>query len=65
MDTCCFKILYIASIDITETRRRAHYILHPCYHYYRWVDSSAGELLVPEGIISLVVSVSEPTWFIR
>jgi hypothetical protein len=30
-----------------------------------WVDTSTGELLVPEGIICPVVSVSALTWFIR
>jgi hypothetical protein len=33
-----------------------------CCH---WVDTSAGGLLVPEGFISLLVSVSALTWFIR
>jgi len=28
------------------------------FYYYYWVDTSAGELLVPEGIIRPVVSVS-------
>jgi len=32
-----------------------------CYH---WVDTSAGRLLVPEGIIHPVVSTSAPTCFI-
>ena len=31
---------------------------------YHWVDTSAGGLLVPEGIISPVVNVSVLTWFI-
>ena len=33
-------------------------------HYCNWVDISAGELLVPEGIICPVVSASVLTWFI-
>ena len=31
---------------------------------YHWVDTSAGGLLVPEGIINPVVNVSVLTWFI-
>ena len=30
-----------------------------------WVDTSAGRLLVPEGIILPVVSASVLTWFVR
>ena len=32
---------------------------------YRWVDTSAGGLVVPEGIIHQVVRASAMTWFIR
>ena len=32
--------------------------------YYHWVDTSAGGLLVPECIISPVVSASALIWFI-
>jgi hypothetical protein len=32
---------------------------------YYWVDTFAGGLLVPEGIIRQVVSASALTWFIR
>ena len=32
---------------------------------YRWVDTSAGGLVVPEGIIHQVVRASTMTWFIR
>jgi hypothetical protein len=35
------------------------------FYYYHWVDTSAGVLLVPEGIIRTVVSASALTWFIR
>ena len=35
------------------------------FYYYHWVDTSAGGLLVPEGIIRTVVSASALTWFIR
>jgi hypothetical protein len=49
---------------ITETRR-ALWIWYLRFYYYHWIDTSAGGLLVPEGIISPVVSVSALTWFIR
>ena len=35
------------------------------FYYYHWVDTSAGGLLVPEGIIRTVVNASALTWFIR
>ena len=35
------------------------------FYYYHWVDTSAGGLLVPEGIIRPVVSASALTWFNR
>jgi hypothetical protein len=35
------------------------------FYYYHWVDTSAGGLLVLEGIIRPVVSASGLTWFIR
>jgi hypothetical protein len=35
------------------------------FYYYHWVHTTAGGLLVPEGIIRPVVSVSALTWFIR
>jgi len=35
------------------------------FYYYHWVDTSAGGLLVPAGIICPVVSASSLTWFIR
>jgi len=49
---------------IPETRR-AHWNWYLRFYYYHWVDTSAGGLLVPEGIILPVVSVSSLTWFIR
>jgi len=33
-------------------------------HYYHWVDSSAGGILVPEGIIPPVVGIWEVTWLL-
>ena len=33
--------------------------------FYHWIDTSAGELLVPKGITRSVVSVSSLTWLIR
>jgi len=34
-------------------------------NYYHWVDTSAGELLVPDGFICPVVSASALTLFTR
>jgi len=34
------------------------------FDIYHWVDTSAGGLLVPEGITLPVVGVSAMTWFI-
>ena len=34
------------------------------YNYYHWIDTSAGGLLIPEGIIRPVVSVSALTCLI-
>ena len=38
--------------------RNASLILISTFSYYHWVDTSAGELLVPKGITLSVVSVS-------
>jgi hypothetical protein len=35
------------------------------FYYYHWVDTTAGGLLVPDGIIRPVVSASAQTWFIK
>jgi hypothetical protein len=35
------------------------------FHYYHWVDTDAGGILIPDGTIRPVVSVSALTWFIR
>ena len=35
------------------------------FYYYHWVDTSAGGILIIDGIILPVVSASELTWFIR
>ena len=43
----------------------AHLIWYLRFYYYHWVDTSVGELLVPEGNICPVVSASALTWFIR
>jgi hypothetical protein len=45
--------------------RRAHLISYLPLYYHHWVDTSAGGLLVPKGIILPMVSVSAQTWFIR
>ena len=34
------------------------------FYYYHWVDTSAGGLFTPNGIIRSVVSDSALTWFI-
>jgi len=35
------------------------------FYYYHWVYTSTDGLLLPKGIIRLVVSALELTWFIR
>jgi hypothetical protein len=50
---------------IPETRRRAHNIKYLRFSYYHWLYSSAGGLLVPEAIISPVVSDLAMLWFNR
>jgi len=40
-------------------------ILIRFFYYYQWINTSAGGLLFPDGIIHQVVSVSALTWFIR
>ena len=52
-------------MKVIPEKRRAHYIVYLRFYYYHWVDTSAGELFVTEGIIRPVVSASAPTWFIR
>jgi hypothetical protein len=42
-----------------------HYLNIYVIYYYYWVDTSAGGLQVPEGIIRPVVGASALTWFIR
>ena len=43
-----------------------YYIYHPpsSQCFYHWVDTSAGGLLVPDGITLLVANASALTWFI-
>jgi hypothetical protein len=41
------------------------FIRYLCFYYDHWFGTSAGGLLVPDGIIHPVVSVSVLTWFIR
>ena len=40
-------------------------ILFLRFYYYHWVDTFAGGLLVPDGIIHPVVGVSALTWLIK
>jgi len=46
---------------IAETRRTHYWYLR----FYYWTDTSAGGLLVAEGIIRPAVNASALTWFIR
>jgi hypothetical protein len=48
-----------------KTQKRLWHIICPVWdsYYDRWVDTIVGGLLVPEGIIRPVVSVSTLTWF--
>ena len=43
----------------------ARLIWYVRFYYYHWFDTSAGELLVTEGIIRPVVNASALKWFIR
>jgi len=52
-------------IKVIPEARRAHQNWYLRFHYYHWVDTSSGGLLVSEGIISPRVSDSVLTWFIR
>ena len=38
---------------------------YPRVYYYQWVDTSAGGLLVLEGIRRPVISTSSLMWFIK
>ena len=39
-------------------------MVYLCFYYYHCVDTSVGEVLVPEGIIRPVVCAWELTWYI-
>ena len=39
-----------------------HNIGYLRFYYYLWVDTDAGELLVPEGMIRPLVNASALTW---
>jgi hypothetical protein len=43
-------------VKVVQETRRDHQILYFCLYYYHWVDTSAGGLLFPEGIIRHVGS---------
>jgi hypothetical protein len=45
-------------MNVIPETRRVHLIWYLRFYYHYWLDNSAGGLLVPEGIIHLVVSVS-------
>jgi hypothetical protein len=63
--------LVFQSLDYEHTwwrlfqKRVVRTIWYVRFYYYHWVDTSAGELLVPDGIIHPVVSVAALAWFIR
>jgi len=50
---------------VIPERRSAHLIWYLRFYYDHWVDTVAGGLLVPNGIIRRVVIVSALAWFIR
>jgi hypothetical protein len=51
-------------VKVVQETRRDHQMLYFCLYYYHWVDTSAGGLLVQDGIMLPVVSASALTWFI-
>lgn len=53
-------IWFWAYLVIPETHC-ADQIWYLRFYYYHWVDTPASELLVPEGIVHPIVSVSAPT----
>jgi hypothetical protein len=59
----CKLAMAVVLNSFPETRY-AHHIWYLRCYYYHWVDTSNVGLLVPEGIIRPVVSVSALTWFI-
>jgi hypothetical protein len=64
-----FTRLYLSILSVHDDgySRNASCALNwiSTFYCYHWVDTSPGGLLVPEGIIRPVVSVSALTWFIR
>ena len=49
---------------VVQETRRDHQILYFWLYYYHWVDTSAGGLLVPKGIIRPVVTASALAWVV-
>jgi len=58
----CFQVLWK---KVSEKKLETAEILFLRFYYYHWVDTSAGGLLVPEGIIHPIVGVSALTWLIK
>ena len=58
-----FYIIWLSNLlilivpQIIPAKRRVHLIWYPRLYYYHWDDTSAGGLLVLEGIIPPVVSI--------
>ena len=66
------KIIWLSNLSILSVSDEGYSRNALCalnlistFYYYHWVDTSAGGLLVLEGIISPVVSASALTWFNR
>ena len=51
-------------MKIIPEKRLTHKIWYLRLYNYHWVDTSAGGLFVPEGIVRPVPSISALTWFI-
>ena len=63
-----FKIIFLSNLSILSvpeegysTNESCALYLNICFYHYHWVDTSAGGLLVPEGIIRPVISASALT----
>ena len=55
-------LIIIASPVISNLKKENYRLYYLRFYYYHWVDASADGLLVPEGIIRPIVSVSALTW---
>ena len=55
--------LWAYTMKVIPEMHSAHCIVYLHMYYYIWVDTCAGGLLVPEGIIRPVVSLLALIWF--